>query len=126
MSDNTFISFDVDDLEECRRALSQLANAVWRHHGLATTEQLLTRCTFASKAGLRRGKNFRLLRALHDSRLSVERFAAETAKKNKSLAWDYRYGTGSTNAKTIARQIRRLKSDPKYRRFLSGLAADNS
>ena len=96
MSANTWISFDVNDVEDCRRALNQLANDIWRQHGLAITRGLLTKCVFASKQGLQRGKNFRLLRAYHDSGLSIKKFAAKIAEKNDSLGrkraapqWDH-------------------------------------
>src|SRR5262245_27115897 len=112
-------------VNDCRRVINELANDLWRRHGITITRRLLTVTTFASKRRRQRGKNLRLLRAYHDSRLSVKGFAAKIAEKNKSLSRDYRYGpNGSTNAETIEKQIRRLKK--RHRDFLSKLSADTS
>jgi hypothetical protein len=61
------------------------------------------------------------------SGLSVKRFAANLAEKNKSLGRDYRYGAnGSTNPETLEKQIRRQKKRmdqfPIYRSWIERLA----
>jgi hypothetical protein len=105
------LTVNIDDLHDCRRAIDKLGFAIWKRHGLAATRKLFAECTMVSKRALKGRRNMRLLEEFLASPLSVDKFAASAAEKNKSLPHEYRMGpTGSTEPATIAKQIRRLRA----------------
>jgi len=115
------ISFNPRDLEDYRYAIRQLRLAVSLHHGPDTLRRLLAEETPSTKRALQEARNDRLLAEYLRSGLSIRKFAAKLAEKNKSLSADNRYGpTGSTTAQTLATHIRRQKKlmdrDPRRRK----------
>ena len=84
--------------------------------------------TPSTKRALQEARNDRLLAEYLRSGLSIRKFAAKLAEKNKSLSADNRYGpTGSTTAETLATHIRRQKKlmdrDPRRRKHIEQLAS---
>ena len=121
---NTLMWFDARDLGECHRAVSQLLSAILKYHGPTIARRLFAEAS--SKRKLRVDKNVQLMTEYIRSGLSVKRFAANLAERNKSLARDYRYGAnGTTNPETLEKQIRRQKKlmeqQPIYRKFIEEL-----
>jgi hypothetical protein len=86
MSPNTWINFDVNDVDDCRRALNELANDIWRQHGLAITRQLLTKCVFASKRGLQRGEKLSIAARLSHQWIKREEVRGDNRAKER-FAW---------------------------------------
>jgi len=111
-----------------RLSLRQLRLAVSLHHGPDTLRRLLAEETPSTKRALQEARNDRLLAEYLRSGLSIRKFAAKLAEKNKSLSADNRYGpTGSTTAETLATHIRRQKKlmdrDPRRRKHIEQLAS---
>ena len=94
------------------------------YHGLAAARGLFLKAT-PSKRDVKAEKNITLMVAHILSKLSVRQCAVELAERNKSLPRDRRFGPyGTTNAKTLEKQIRREKkrmiSDQSYRERIEG------
>src|SRR6516162_7274078 len=102
------ISFNPLDLEDYRYAIRQLQAAVLVHHGPDNFRRLLQEETPSTKRALQEARNDRLLAEFFRSGLTVRKFAAKLAEKNKTLPRESRYGPrGSTTAKTLEKQIDR-------------------
>ena len=95
---NSYIAFDARDLERCRAATLRLWGEIVRHHGPAVAQRLFAE--FTSRQMTRELNNDWLLIEYIKSGLSVKKFAAWFAEKNKSLF---------TNAEALEKQIRRQK-----------------
>jgi hypothetical protein len=98
--------------------VDEFYHLVEQGHGLIEAQEILKRNLF-SKKYLADSKNFRLMVWYVRSGMPIDTFAAEIAKANKSLPWERRFGTGTTVAATMAKQIRRqikkMASDERYR-----------
>jgi hypothetical protein len=121
------IWFNPRDLEDYRYAIRQLQAAVLVHHGPDTLRRLLQEETPSTKRAFQEARNDRLLAEYIRSGLSVGKCAAMLAEKNKTLPRESRYGpSGSTTAKTLEKQIDRLKDeiwDPRRRKYIEWLAS---
>jgi DNA-binding NarL/FixJ family response regulator len=95
------ITFDVDDPDDCSRAVNELGAAIWQHHGQEMARRLFSECALVSKRALAKRKNIRLLAVFRRSAWGVEKTAAYIAERNKSLGRDFRFGP--TGNKVIAR-----------------------
>ena len=102
------ISFNPQEPEDYRYAIRQLQAAVLVHHGPDTFRRLLQEETPSTKRALQEARNDRLLAEFFRSGLTVRKFAAKLAEKDKTLPRESRYGPrGSTTAKTLEKQIDR-------------------
>ena len=125
------ISFDPDNIEDCRRAVDNLKNIIWQQHGVVTVRRLFGDAV-PSKQKMKNHKNAELMGDyLHHSEChgaSVREYAKMIAEQNKSLPRDLRRGpSGSTSPETLEKHIRREKKrmaqDPSYREYAEWLAS---
>jgi hypothetical protein len=128
---NSHISFDADDPEDCKRAISELRTVILESYGAAAARGLFADAT-PTKREVKTDKNAFLLAdfLLHSKRYgwSVNRCAKDFADTNKRLPREWRVGpSGSTSpdtmAKQLRRQIRRMDKDRGYREFIEDYAA---
>jgi hypothetical protein len=70
------ITFDVDDPDDCSRAVNELGAAIWQHHGQEMARRLFSECALVSKRALAKRKNIRLLAVFRRSAWGVEKTAA--------------------------------------------------
>jgi hypothetical protein len=125
------ISFDLDNLEDCQRAVRDLKHIIWDQHGVATVRRLFADAV-PSKQNVKNHKNAELMGDyLHHSesyRFSVRQCAKMFAEQNKLLPRDQRRGpSGTTSPETLEKHIRREKKrmakDPSYREYAEWLAS---
>jgi hypothetical protein len=117
------ISFNADDLADCRRAIGELKSIIWQNHGAAQVRRLFADAVL-SKQTVRVHKNVELMASyiFHSERgLSTKQCAKLLAEQNKSLR-DRRHGpSGTTSPETMEKQIRREKKkmakDRDYREY---------
>jgi hypothetical protein len=127
---NTHISFDADDIQDCKRAISELKMVILNMYGAAAARRLFADAT-PSRRGVKTDKNaFLLAEYLLHKRYggSVKRCAKDLAEANKRLPREWRYGpSGSTvpatMEKQLRRQIKRMGKDRAYREFIEDYAA---
>jgi hypothetical protein len=119
--------FDPRDLDQCEVAVMSLWGEIMKHHGPVIAERLFAERTH-SKQSAREMRNVWLLIRYLRSRLSVKKFAAKLAERNKSLPPGHRTPNGGTNAEAIEKQIRRLKKStpPDHRGAIKYMAKDNA
>jgi hypothetical protein len=111
------IRFDPGKLQSCRRAILQLCAVIEDHHSPTVLRHLVVGAIPLDGRDLQLANNDRLLVKYMRSGLSIRKCAAMLAEKNKSLPPDLRYGpTGTTNAETLEKQIRRLKKRKNFLR----------
>jgi hypothetical protein len=111
--------FDPRDLKHWRAVLRILwADITW-HHGPAIARRLFAE-KVASRQEAREMSNDWLTIEYTRSGLSVKKFAAQLAEKNKSLLREHRCLNGATNVEAIEKQIRRQKKSmsPDRRTFI--------
>jgi hypothetical protein len=123
---NTHVSFYADDIEDCKRAISELKMVILKLYGAAAARRLFADAT-PSRRGVKTDKNAFLLaeylrRYKHYGR-SVKRCAKDLAEANRRLPREWRYGpSGSTvpatMEKQLRRQIKRMGKDRGYREFI--------
>ena len=119
--------FDPRDLDQCQIAVISLLAEIAKHHGHPIAQRLFAE-TVTSKQNAREMKNVWLLIRYIRSGLSVKKFAAKLAEKNRSLTRQYRSLAGGTSAEAIEKQIRRLKKStpPRDHIVIKSLAKDDA
>jgi hypothetical protein len=100
------IEFDATDLVACLKALDEIYEIIEYRYGVMEAQGAVDRNRL-SKSALAKTKNFRLMVWYVKSKLSVDRFATVVADANTRLPRKARFGTGTTVAATMAKQIRR-------------------
>jgi cobalamin biosynthesis protein CobD/CbiB len=127
---NATISFNPDDPEDCKRAVTEMRRILWGHLGPAQVRRLFSEAT-PSRRVIGVNSNVDLMATYvafrKVSKISVEKFAAYCAKVNETLSRDDRVGPrGSTNREALEKQIRREKKraakHPVYRELIESVA----
>jgi hypothetical protein len=117
-SEGPSIEINVEDVEECKEAVSLLYAVILNDHGVVAANEIFSK-QMLSKRQIAADKNYQLLIAvMHRMKSqSIEKVAAEIAKENDSRPLELRYGpSGTTNPSVMAKQIRRLIKATRRRR----------
>jgi hypothetical protein len=104
------IVINLEDIEDCKEAVSLLYKLIFNDHSPAVANELFSQ-QILSKRQLAADKNYQLLiTVMHRMKSqSIEKVAAEIAKENESRPLALRHGpSGTTNPSVMAKQIRRL------------------
>jgi hypothetical protein len=125
------ISFNPDDLKDCKRALDEMQDILWLCLGPAEARRLLSEAT-PSRRLIGVNSNVELMAwyvvLWRTHRVSgVKQYADVVAKMNGTLPRDKRRGPrGSMSPETLAKQIRREKKraakNPAYRKVIESVA----
>lgn len=125
MGNTITISFDPNNLVNCEGVVDQIGRILRKHHGDAVMARVFL-ATIPSKRHLQKNANLRLMVTYKRSGLSAKQFAKTRADKNRSLPLERRRGSGSTNAETLKKQIRReqkrMRRDEQYRDLVEWFA----
>jgi hypothetical protein len=98
---------DLQDLEQCRIAILSLWSDIVKRHGPVVAQRLFAERVMSPQTARDSGNDWLLIQYIR-SGLSVKRFAAQFAEKNK------------TSAEAVEKQIQRQKKTmtPKRREFI--------